>query len=77
MPDSCSTLFLLQKAKKSYQKDLENSQRNVDGDTSSAPGDGCVWFYCFIYINNSVHSLVPYHDAWFLYSAVSVLIFDL
>jgi hypothetical protein len=31
----------------------------------------------YIYINNSVHSLVPYHDAWFLYSAVSVLIFDL
>ena len=58
MPDSCSTFFLLQKAKKSYQKDLENSQRNVDGDTSSAPGDGCVWLYCFIYINNSVHSLV-------------------
>jgi WW domain-binding protein 4 len=28
------------KAKKSYQKDLENSQRNVDGDTSAAPGDG-------------------------------------
>jgi len=35
------------KAKKSYQKDLENSQRNVDGDTSAAPGDGCVWFSCF------------------------------
>ncbi|WVZ81982.1 hypothetical protein U9M48_029301 [Paspalum notatum var. saurae] len=29
------------KAKKSYQKDLENSQRNADGDTSAAPGDGC------------------------------------
>jgi len=40
-------LFSLQKAKKSYQKDLENSQRNVDGDTSAAPGDGCVWFSCF------------------------------
>jgi WW domain-binding protein 4 len=39
--------FSLQKAKKSYQKDLENSQRNVDGDTSAAPGDGCVWFSCF------------------------------
>ena len=65
MPDSCSTFFLLQKAKKSYQKDLENSQRNVDGDTSSAPGDGCVWLYCFIYINNSVHSLV-----WFVFCCV-------
>ncbi|KAG8076895.1 hypothetical protein GUJ93_ZPchr0006g44619 [Zizania palustris] len=32
--------FSLQKAKKSYQKDLESSQRNVDGDTSAAPGDG-------------------------------------
>ncbi|GJN00566.1 hypothetical protein PR202_ga17758 [Eleusine coracana subsp. coracana] len=31
------------KAKKSYQKDLENSQRNVDGDTSAAPGDGWVF----------------------------------
>jgi hypothetical protein len=39
--------FFLQKAKKSYQKDLENNQRNVDGDTSAAPGDGCVWFSCF------------------------------
>jgi WW domain-binding protein 4 len=34
------TYCSLQKAKKSYQKDLENSQRNVDGDTSAAPGDG-------------------------------------
>ncbi|KAL6605965.1 hypothetical protein ACP70R_041618 [Stipagrostis hirtigluma subsp. patula] len=31
------------KAKKSYQKDLENNQKNVDGDTSAAPGDGCGW----------------------------------
>ncbi|KAL6861820.1 hypothetical protein ACP4OV_017520 [Aristida adscensionis] len=31
------------KAKKSYQKDLENSQKNGDGDTSAAPGDGWVF----------------------------------
>jgi WW domain-binding protein 4 len=30
----------MQKAKKSYQKDLENNQRNVDGDSSAAPGEG-------------------------------------
>uniref|UniRef100_A0A8R7V1F8 Matrin-type domain-containing protein n=1 Tax=Triticum urartu TaxID=4572 RepID=A0A8R7V1F8_TRIUA len=27
------------KAKKSYQKDLENNQRNTDGDSSAAPGE--------------------------------------
>jgi hypothetical protein len=40
VPDYIS-IFSMQKAKKSYQKDLENNQRNVDGDSSSAPGEGC------------------------------------
>jgi hypothetical protein len=40
IPDYISN-FSVQKAKKSYQKDLENNQRNVDGDSSSAPGEGC------------------------------------
>jgi hypothetical protein len=35
------SIFYMQKAKKSYQKDLENNQRNVDGDSSAAPGEGC------------------------------------
>lgn len=54
MPDFCSTYFLLQKAKKRYQKDLENNQRNVDGDTS-APGDGCVLVYGFTVLYISVY----------------------
>jgi hypothetical protein len=53
-----STLLSLQKAKKSYQKDLESSQRNVDGDTSAAPGDGCVRL-TFIYIS------APYCIIWY------------
>lgn len=68
--------FLLQKAKKSYQKDLENNQRNVDGATSAAPGDGCVWLYCFII--STIQCILLYPSAMHcLYYAVSVLIFDL
>ena len=40
MPNYIS-FFPVQKAKKSYQKDLENNQRNAEGDSSAAPGEGC------------------------------------
>ncbi|KAJ1258584.1 hypothetical protein BS78_10G086900 [Paspalum vaginatum] len=56
------------KAKKSYQKDLENSQRNVDGDTSAAPGDGWVFDSASGYYHDKSTGLYYDSNSGFYYS---------
>jgi len=56
------------KAKKSYQKDLENSQRNVDGDTSAAPGDGWVFDSTSGYYHDKSTGLYYDSNSGFYYS---------
>ncbi|XP_066376556.1 zinc finger protein ZOP1-like [Miscanthus floridulus] len=56
------------KAKKSYQKDLENNQRNVDGDTSAAPGDGWVFDSASGYYHDKSTGLYYDSNSGFYYS---------
>ncbi|KAM0877558.1 hypothetical protein ACQ4PT_035414 [Festuca glaucescens] len=56
------------KAKKSYQKDLENNQRNVDGDSSAAPGKGWVFDSTTGYYHDKSTGLYYDSNSGFYYS---------
>jgi len=56
------------KAKKSYQKDLENNQRNVDGDSSAAPGEGWVFDSSTGYYHDKSTGLYYDSNSGFYYS---------
>ncbi|XP_051204284.1 zinc finger protein ZOP1 [Lolium perenne] len=56
------------KAKKSYQKDLENNQRNMDGDSSAAPGEGWVFDSTTGYYHDKSTGLYYDSNSGFYYS---------
>ncbi|XP_048543332.1 zinc finger protein ZOP1 [Triticum urartu] len=56
------------KAKKSYQKDLENNQRNTDGDSSAAPGEGWVFDSTSGYYYDKATGLYYDSNSGFYYS---------